>query len=388
MLRPLGREVTRSRFLRLLAIVLLISAAIGFLAFASTSRKAAGYDFISYWSSGHRLLQGLDPYDPAGVFRLEHSVGYVGIRPNVMLNPPIAFILVAGLGLTTPRIGDILWMALLVVSLMASVRVLWNLNGRPESRVHLVSYSFAPVAACLIAGQLGIFMLLGIALFLYLEKTRPILAGMCLFPCLLKPHLFLAFGLVFILYCLHARGWRLLLGVSATVCTACIFSACLDAHGWTQYFHMMKATDEIQREFIPTVSTMFRFLVDKNEAWLQFVPALASCCWAVPFYWRRRKGWQWSQDGLVLLLVSLLFAPHAWFTDEAIVLPALLNSLVKAQAAGKSLTPFLVLSAIALAEVFFSVPLASAYYIWTMPAWFAWYLYATHESRSPALVCA
>jgi hypothetical protein len=350
--------------------------------------EAANRDFIAYWSAGHQLVHGLDPYDSASILRLEHSAGFLGDQPNLMLNPPIAFIAVAGLGFTTAPTGDVVWMTLLVASLMASVRVLWILNGRPDDRLHLVSYCFAPIVACLMAGQLGIFMLLGISLFLYLENMRPFLAGMCLLPCFLKPHLFLAFGLVLLLYCCHTRAWRILLGVSAAVGAACAAGAALDWKGWAQYLHMMKATAEVQREFIPTISTLFRLLLDRNEAWLQFLPALASCCWALIFYWRRRQGWQWSQDGLLVLLVSLLCAPHAWFTDEAIVLPALLNSVLKAQSAGKSLIPLLVICVAALAEVLFEVPPVSAYFIWTMPAWLAWYLYATHESRSPALVCA
>jgi hypothetical protein len=32
-------------------------------------------------------------------------------------------------------------------------------------------------------------------------------------------------------------------------------------------------------------------------------------------------------------------------------------------------------------EVFAKIPMASAYYLWTAPAWLGWYLYATGDKR-------
>jgi hypothetical protein len=80
---------------------------------------------------------------------------------------------------------------------------------------------------------------------------------------------------------------------------------------------------------------------------------------------------------LLLLLVSALSAPYALLTDEVILLPAVLTGIYRADASGRSLLPFVVFAGAAMIEVFVKVPLSSAYYLWTTPAWLAWYLYAT-----------
>jgi hypothetical protein len=46
------------------------------------------------------------------------------------------------------------------------------------------------------------------------------------------------------------------------------------------------------------------------------------------------------REGCLLLLVSVVTAPCAWFTDEAIVLPAILVGLYRASNAVRSLLPF------------------------------------------------
>src|SRR5258708_32983835 len=75
------------------------------------------------------------------------------------------------------------------------IRISWRMYGdgegpRPHNAFLLTGYLFAPVAACLVAGQMGMVLLLGIALFLLLEEDRPFLAGAALLIPLAKPHIF------------------------------------------------------------------------------------------------------------------------------------------------------------------------------------------------------
>ena len=59
------------------------------------------------------------------------------------------------------------------------------------------------------------------------------------------------------------------------------------------------------------------------------------------------------------------------------LLPAVLVGLYRAMEARRSFLPLVAIAGIAMVQFLFSVSLTSPYYLWTTPAWLAWYLYAT-----------
>jgi hypothetical protein len=89
--------------------------------------------------------------------------------------------------------------------------------------LNYLGYSFAPALVCLIVGQTSLFALLGLVLFLRLHRTRPFLAGVSLWLCALKPHLFLAFGVVLLAWIIVSRCYRILLGAASAMAAAMRF---------------------------------------------------------------------------------------------------------------------------------------------------------------------
>jgi hypothetical protein len=77
-------------------------------------------------------------------------------------------------------------------------------------------------------------------------------------------------------------------------------------------------------------------------------------------------------------------APFGWFTDESMLLPAVLAGVYRAAESGRSLIPIGLIAGVALLEVLVPVQITSPFYIWTTPAWLAWYLYATRKNLEPA----
>jgi hypothetical protein len=336
-------------------------------------------DFISYWAAGRQIVSGADPYDGAAIRVMEHAAGYDQSYHLIMRNPPVALFLVVPLGFVAPKTGLLFWMIGLSACLVASIRILWIMHGRPTDRLHLLGYCFAPVIAGLMAGQLGIFLLLGVVIFLYFHKSRPALAGAALLLCAAKPHLLLPFGIVLLLWVFVQKAYRILAGFSAALLTSCTLTLCFDPHAWPQYFRGMR-TAGIMDEFIPTMSGFLRLVLHRDAVWLQFVPEVLACLWALWYFWARRNRWNWMDQGLLLLLVSVLCAPYAWFTDEAILLPAVLAGIYRADETGRSLLPFGFIAGIAMIEVFAKIPLTTIFYLWTVPAWLAWYVYATWDT--------
>jgi hypothetical protein len=353
-----------------------------FVAFLS-DKNATERDFIEYWAAGQQLTHGENPYDATAILRLERAVGLEGNQPKVTFSPPVAFFLSLPLGYVSPKTGLILWLLVLSACLSASIWILWMMHGRPDSGLHLCAYLFAPAVACLLAGQLGIFLLLGIVLFLYFHESWPFLAGAVLLPCALKPHLFLPFSIVLLLWMVSRQAYRILAGFLAVLLASCALTLYFDIHVWSQYLQMMSTTG-VLHAFVPTLSVTMRFLIDRNAVWLQSVPEIAGCGWAIWYFWTRRTRWSWMDQGMLVLLVSALCTPYAWFSDEAMLLPAVLAGVYRAEDSGRSLLPIGLIAGVALIEVCVVGKMASAIYLWTVPAWLAWYLYATWSKGNQA----
>ena len=366
----------KSRALRIFAASCLVVLGIGILFLIVKTNSAGKRDFIEYWAAGQQLVHGANPYDGAAILPLQHGAGLEGNHPQVSFSPPVAFFLALPLGFVGANTGLVLWLLVLLACLVASIRILWTMHGRPANRLHLLGYCFAPLMECLMAGQLGIFLLMGIVLFLYFYKTHPFLAGAALLPCALKPHLFLPFAVVLLLWVVSRKAYRILAGFSAILLASCALTLIFDHRVWSQYAQMMRTNGALDA-WVPTLSSTFRLLVDSHAVWLQFLPEAAGCGWALWYFWTRRTRWDWMDHGLLVLLVSAACTPYAWFTDESMLLPAVMVGVYRADDSGRSLLPFGLFAGAAMMEVLAEVPITSAYYLWTIPAWIAWYLYAT-----------
>lgn len=340
------------------------------------NKVVTGRDFIQYWVVGSQLLHHQNPYDVQAILNLEWKLGMDSREPRVTLSPPVAFFAVMPLGLVSPKTGFILWWFLNMGCLSVAIWMLWRLHGRPDNRFHLFGYVFTPALVCLWAGQLSIFFLLGIVVFLTFYESRPAIAGAALAPCALKPHLFLVFALVLLLWVIGHRSYRVLAGFSATLLATCAGTVCFDFQVWSQYFRMMSST-RILQVFVPTFGVALRFLIDRNALWLQFVPFAIGATWAIYYYWTRRGHWRWMDQGPLLLLVSTACAPYGAFTDECILLPFILAGLYRTGSSPRAILPLLLINGIAFVEVIEQVNIMSPYYLWTSPAWLAWYLFAT-----------
>lgn len=368
---------------RIVAAVLMVAVGIGILSVAMSGSEATNRDYTEYWAVGHQLVHRGNPYDAASILLILQAAGSKATEHTHMIlrNPPSALFITLPLGFVSVTTGAVVWSLALIAALMASIRMLWIMHDRPEDRLHLIGYMFPPVLACLLAGQLGIFLLLGVTLFIYFQKSKPYLAGTALMLCALKPHLFMPFGMALIVWMGVRKDYRVLIGAGAAVLASTGLILCLDPAVFLHYAHGEKG-ENIQALFIPCMSVLFRVVLHRSAVWLQFLPMFVGCVWAIWYFSTRRARWSWLDHGPLLLLVSVLVAPYAWFTDESILLPAILAGLYRASNAGRSLLTFGCIAGVALIEVLAGVPLPSGFYMWTAPAWLAWYLYAVRTTSS------
>jgi hypothetical protein len=288
------------------------------------------------------------------------------------------------------------WLAILFASLATSIRISWRIfsrmpgdGPRPHTAFLLAGYLFAPVVGCLVAAQMGIVLLLGITLFLLLEDDHPFLAGAALLVPLAKPHIFTLLWPILAVWIIVRKRWSLLGGMATAFLLANSIAVAFDPAIF-QHYREMLGQEQIGGLFIPALSGMIRALFFRRFFWVQFVPMGLGLLWSSRYYWKNRRRWNWRQHGLALLVVSLLTTPYSWMTDEAVLLPAILQGVVwlsRAQLKVRSqllILLFAFLDLLLLLIVHAQVPPATGIYFWSSLVWFSWYWYASGFSGASA----
>lgn len=365
-----------------------------FLAVMTLNRHLAGArDFVIYWATGQQLVHHGNPYDPTTMRALEHGAGFAGKAElvNYMRNPPWGLPLTLPLGFFGARIAALPWSLLMLALLVIEVRLVWDILGRPRSHLDWLGYCFPPALVCVIMGQTSLFLLLGLVLFLRLHRTQPFWAGAALWFCTLKPHLFVPFGLVLLLWMILTRRYRIVLGLAAALAVSCALTLAIDPAAFRQYLAWAHSSG-ISDEFLPCLGVALRNLINPEAKWLVFVPCAIGSVWAVAWFWRRRATWNWLDHGHLLMLVSLVVAPYAWFYDQSLALPALLYAAVRTRSRGLLAVLALIYILLEIQPLYAAGPETAAY-LWPAPAWLVWYLLARRaehaaDSSTPALTAS
>jgi Glycosyltransferase family 87 len=345
---------------------------------AGAGSQAGSRDFVSYWATGRQLVHHANPYDRDTISALEHAAGLDVRAVLIMRNPPWALPLAYPLGFLSLRVAAILWSLLLLGCLLLSVRMARQLYGSPSNHLHWLALAFTPALICLTMGQTALFALLGLVLFLRWHGSRPFLAGASLWLCALKPHLFLPFAAALAAWIVtspvFSRAWKVLAGAAAALALSSAVASLIDPHAWLDYIHLMRSP-AVENEFIPCLASAMRQWTDPQATWLQYLPAALSSVWAVIYFWRRRSAWDWKTHGSLLMLVSLVAAPYCWFYDQCLAIPALLEGAYATRS--RNLMTVLALAIFVMdIELLCGVRVVSPLYLWTAPAWLAWYLCA------------
>src|SRR4051812_5274490 len=92
----------------------------------SPTADPAQRDFIEYWTAGHLLINGHNPYDKAALLELERAQGWKATKGLLPRNPPWALWLMLPLGLLSFSTGWPVWMTVCVAVFLISVRSCWH----------------------------------------------------------------------------------------------------------------------------------------------------------------------------------------------------------------------------------------------------------------------
>jgi hypothetical protein len=353
--------------------------------------QVAQRDSIAYWASGRLLLQHANPYDRAMVLALEREQQYQEDRPLVLRTPPWSLFLVLPLGSMNAFWAWLLWTAVSLSSLILVLRLCRRMQTVPDlsqsnesqNAFLLVGYLFAPVPACLVAGQMGLVLLLGVVLFLWLENKRPFLAGAALILPFAKPHLLALFWIGLLVWVVARKKYAVAAGFLSAFAVVTALALTFDPAVFPHYREMLdRAT--VGNLFIPAVSGVIRLIFFRRMFWVQFVPMAVAMVWTTWFGYRNRAHWNWCDHGLALLVVSVLTTPYSWLTDEVVLLPAILQGVACIYQSRRTITwrtrvvlgLFASLNGLLLLILIFKIPFSTGIYFWSSLVWFGWYTYS------------
>jgi hypothetical protein len=283
-----------------------------FMCVAPLVGKVAGArDFVFYWATGQQLIHHANPYDLVAMGPIERAAGLPAMYSvGFMRNPPYALPLALPLGLVGLRVGTLLWSLLLLASLAGSVHMLWQMFGRPRNSLHWLAYSFGPAIICLLAGTD--------------RHVRAAGAGAVSAPAPYTPIPGWNVALVVRAEAAPVSGlWRGAAGVDRGgrklqdpgrrgSAMAASFAATwlIDPRAWSEYSQMMR-TGGIEKETIPCLGIALRLWLSPQTLWLQFLPAMLGCVWALAYFWPRRHTWDWLKNGSPVMLVSIVWRRSA-----------------------------------------------------------------------------
>jgi hypothetical protein len=376
-------------------LVRVVVAGLVIYALASRSEEIrsqlARRDSIAYWTAGQLLRHHSNPYEASSVLELERQQGYQEDKPLVLRTPPWSLFMVLPMGWTNAFSAWLLWISLSLASLVVAMRLCWRMQGGgvPHNLFLLVGYAFAPVPACLVAGQMGLVLLLGVMLFLWFEADRPFLAGAALVLPFAKPHLLVFFWFALLGWVVIRKKYAVAGGFLSALATATAISLVFDPNVFQHYREMLSQA-KLGSLFIPAVSGVLRLIFFHRWFWVQFIPMAFGLAWCAWFGFVNRSNWDWRNHGLTVMVVSVLTTPYSWLTDEVVLLPAILQALVclyQGQPAIRLktrlvLTLFAGLNGLLLLILAFKIPFSTGIYFWSSLVWFAWYVYGRSFATS------
>jgi len=339
-------------------------------------------DFVSYWAAARLQIQGQNPYTPALILDVEREAGRSEHEPLVMLNPPWTLVFLLPFGMLDYPVGRIAWLLTGLFAVVLGTWWAWQVYGGSSRAVWvagLTAISFLPLWVVLALGQIDPLILAGLAGFLYFEsRSRHGLAGACLVLMTVKPHLFYLFWIALILWVFEARRWAVLVGAVLAGVVAIMVAAAANPSVVFQYFEVISNQPPPLNWLTPTVGTLLRLQFGMDRHWLQFMPMALGIAWLLLWRHRWRLAWSWAAQLPLLVLVSLATTSYAWFYDQAILLPA----LIQIAATGWGIWPerrriwifalFVGLNSVLALMVARRLPPLA--FVWSFSAWLIFYL--------------
>lgn len=292
------------------------------------TRHANGRDFIEFFAAATALNEGLNPYDPATMFRVQNQL--VGHSPPVLMmwSPPWVLPLMLpggpGTGLADALLKWRIWGALLVGIGFLLIFSLLRTNGSGSYWMMMSVVLCAPFLDVAKLAQSTPIFFLSAALFAWaIERRRYGIAGASASLWIIKPHLFLLCGVGYLLsgdigkkrfFVAASAAVLLLIGVSE-----------MQYPGGSQLWLGTFAYNEDTTYTVPRLAWLCATLGGFIRSALGIGPDISfyittmSALFLVIASLRNKVSVTFPDDLSWIIPLGLLTAPYGWFYDQALI---------------------------------------------------------------------
>lgn len=203
-------EDRASAVLRILALVN-IAAAVWIVVTSSGGVDANGFllgtDFLSFWTTGHMLVAGDNPYDVSAHIAAQQSYFLSEDGFTAFFYPPTFLPFILPLGWLGYFPALVLWLVVTGALFLVTVRAWWR-QCEVKGPFWLVALAFPAVWICITHGQTSFLLSSFLGAGVLMIERRPWLAGFLIGLATIKPQ----FGILVPFVLLATSQWRVIGG--------------------------------------------------------------------------------------------------------------------------------------------------------------------------------
>lgn len=292
-------------------------------------------DLITYWSAFKLLLSGVNPYNDVAVHTIQSELGLdKSEMAKMMWAPPWLLIMLSPILTLSFSKATIVWILLNCVFALLTVEIVLRslkLHAARPTIVVATTFIFYPVLETIQFGQTSLFItfFLTLALFCFIN-SKDYLAGALFTVTTIKPHLFIALGIVVLWSIIRDKRWKTLTGFFGTLLLYVTLSLILDplllkywlenlyygpSNGYSAATTMLKTATTVTqiREIVISVS-------GNDPVWLLKIMPILTSLLTFAYLYKNKIKLNFQITIPALLTFSLVFAPFSWGFDSAILL--------------------------------------------------------------------
>ena len=338
-------------------------------------------DFQIYWSAFQAVKVGDNPYSLSSLYPFQRHLIKDKKLTKAFLNPPWSLAILAPVLTLDFTSAQFLWIALNIFFIYATTALVSKyLHGPPSQKIMLLlsGIFFIPSFFTIWVGQFSLFLTFCFtAAFAAILQKHDKLAGLLLIPLTLKPHLFLAIGVVLGVYFIYKKRFSLITSFIVGFIALQLITYLLMPHIYTQWMNMDYSPLSLK---IPNLVTVLREAVLYTTGELVVWPAIAvpAIGIALSAPWCLRKINDSKLEWIVppLLCISLGTAPYVWLYDFSLLLICQTTLLVLiARIKPPNSARIEIISMLVLLQLFIVISSATTQG-WTYYFWFPWAMLA------------
>jgi hypothetical protein len=296
----------------------------------TSSKQYGNRDFMSLYTGGRAVLNGLDPYNPQVWNPLRSNLGSTWMPDDRAPFPLWTLLIFVPFSLLNLGWAAAIWLTFSILALGIGMILLIQIlkSSKPVSAfdfmvLTIFSFTFRAVLVSMHNGQITSQIFLFLVLFLLFERQeRSFLAGIMLASVALKPNVFIFFVPTLGLWLLYKKRWTIIAGAAAGGLTLFILSWVVQP-GWLVEWMNVKGK-LIATPFTPTIWGIAYELANTNWKILGggFVIIIATFLGWLIF---SQKYLSTLHVTSLALIGSLLLTPYAWVYEQVyLLIPAII----------------------------------------------------------------